>query len=131
METILGNSREHFDLNSWFGPSIEPLYGSNTKTCHLTHHLFESRRLVMNWRDRLWVDKLNRSLGLIFMIHTKRISRKERSNWYNTSKTLHPIKIRMTLGWMKANQILEQCRNCLRRDRIGNQCPTMNCPFMK
>ena len=43
----------------------------------------------------------------------KQITTNERSSWYKRFSTLHPVRIRMVLGWTRADGVLVKCKNYL------------------
>ena len=44
---------------------------------------------------------------------------------------LHPTKIRMTFGWIRAGDAPKKCRNCLIRDKTGKRSPAATCSRVK
>ena len=44
---------------------------------------------------------------------------------------LHPIRIRMTFGWIRTGGAPEKCRNCFTRDEMGKRSPAASCSLVK
>ena len=44
---------------------------------------------------------------------------------------LHPVRILITFGWIRAGGALQKCRNCFTRDEMGKRSPIISCSRVK
>ena len=54
-----------------------------------------------------------------------------RSSWYRWFSTQLPIRMRITLGWIRAGGARVKCKNCLTMDGTGNRNPIARCSRVK
>ena len=60
-----------------------------------------------------------------------KISTNERSSWYRWFSTQLPIRILITLGWMRVGGVRVKCKNCLTMAGTGKRSPAARCSRVK
>ena len=66
--SLPGIFNEQLRQKSLFGCSIKPAHSPLTSTCPLAPPLFESRRLITNWRDEMRANMLKMSFLPFLMV---------------------------------------------------------------